>query len=265
MACNPPNTLFNGTCYLPCPDGWEETEDNMCRQNCPYGYNQTDSACIRPLIERQQEPLIECPPGAQRVYNQCLLACPEGTTANFEICVPDCPAGFTTSADQLNCISELIPRTAVIREACYQGEKRSGAYCLAPCPEGSVEYAADPTVCYRTMPINVQQYFITYGATSAKVKFQRKLVNTTCPVGYKNEAGICYKDCGSGSKSDGQYCMLECPSGFTSIQSGGCARPIISRVIATSGVSVLEKYFKYALVAIVFFIAFNFVRKLLKR
>jgi hypothetical protein len=166
---------------------------------------------------------------------------------------------------QLNCISELIPRTAVIREACYQGEKRSGAYCLAPCPEGSIEYASDPTVCYRTLPIGVQNYFVTYGATSAKVKFQRKLVNTSCPPGYKNEAGYCFKDCGSGSKSDGQYCMLECPSGFPSIQSGGCLRPLMSRVAATSDRSVIEKYFKYALLAIVFFIGFNFIRKFLKK
>lgn len=273
MACSPPNTAYDGNCYLPCPDGWETVDNTYCRKACPFGYLASETACIRPVVPRVTLPIMECPSGATRVYDQCLLACPAGTTAQFEMCMPSCPDGFVDSPDGLSCISELVPRPGAVREACYQGETRVGDYCLAPCTNGTAVYPLDATMCYRTLPPELQNYFVTYGSTSAKVRFQRTIVPSTCPRDYVSKDGVCYAPCPSGTTaggaagpagSDSAQCKLACPPGFPSV-NGGCMRPTLMRTQYVSTASTWEKYFKYVLIAVLVFIVFNFGRKLFGR
>ena len=264
-SCASPTTFYNGNCYYPCPDGYEEVDNLFCRQKCPFGFANTDTACIRADVAKSTYPIIQCPNGATRVYDKCLLACPSGTTEEFELCIPNCPFGFVESPDGGSCISELIPRQAVLREACYQGETRSGNYCLQPCPENTNVYALDETVCYRQVPPEVSRFFVTYNATSAKVNFQRTIVPTVCPTGTTLQNGECHGPCPDGTSSDGSKCLVQCPSGFANVGVGACLRPTINRVQAVSRFSVFDRYLRYAFIILAVFIGFNFVRKFFGR
>lgn len=269
MSCTGSNTYYAGNCYQPCPDGWEAVNETECRQLCPDGYMSTNTTCLRPIVARETSPAIQCPPGATRVYDECLLACPENTSANFEVCTPNCPPGFTESLDKTSCLSELMNRTAVIRDACYQGEVRSGAFCLRPCPAGTAPYPADVSMCYRLVPEAFQNYFITYGATSSKVTFQRTIVPATCPVSYVPQDGTCYAPCPPLTSADHSLCYLNCPSGFPSLDKNvACLRPTVPRPIAVSGISVFGSYLKIAFIIIGVFVligVLSFVTKALKR
>lgn len=262
MSCNSPNTLFNGTCFLPCPNGYDTIDELYCREQCPFPYVSTETTCIKPAELRASYPPLQCPLGSTRVYDKCLLPCPNGTKELYEVCSPECPNGFVESADQTSCISELIPRSAVVRDACYSNETRSGQYCLAACPNGSVVYPLDPTVCYRLLPQNVSQYFVTYGTTNAKVTFQRQSVNTQCFDTYLSENGQCYVPCPAGTTEDADKCIISCPKGFNDIGNGACLRPQTLRVPSVSGITIFEKYVQYALYFFVLFVFLNFIGRL---
>lgn len=262
-SCNWPNTLYNGTCYLPCPPGYDTIDNIYCRQTCPFPYISTETTCLRPTGLRASYPSLSCPEGSTRVYDQCLLACPDKTQEKFEVCSPVCPEGFVESQDTNSCISELIPRAAVVRDACFQNETRSGQFCLSACPGGSLPYPLDPTVCYRTLPPEVQQYFITYGTVNAKVTFQRQSVPTKCFDDYLSENGTCYAPCPVGSTEDADKCILACPKGYPSVGDAACIRPQVLRVPNESWITVYEKYVQYALYIFIAFIILNFIGRLI--
>lgn len=269
LQCSPPNTYYAGSCYQPCPEGYEGVNDTECRQVCPDGYFSTDTSCIRPIVARKTSPPIQCPPGATRVYDICLLACPDQTDTNFETCTPKCPPGFTESLDKTSCLSELITRTAVIRDACYQGETKSGPFCLRPCPSGTAVYDLDPSMCYRLLPDDYKQYFVTYGSTSSKVSFQRSIVPSACPDGFTVQDGTCYATCPPQSSADHSLCYLNCPDGFPSLdKSVACLRPTIPRLTAVSKISVLTSYLRIGGIFVGIFILIgllSFVTKALRR
>ena len=265
-ACAPPNEFWDGQCFMPCPDGYENDGASdgslYCKAICPFPFISTKTSCLQPVIPRETRPIINCPENSTRIYNQCLLGCPAGTNEDFETCIPECPAGFYDSPDKLSCISEMVPRTAVIRDACYNEEVRSGQYCLGPCPENTVPYGPDPTVCVHQLPSSVAGYFIAYGSTAAKVKFQRSIVSAVCDPGFVAENGKCYEICDTNTKADLDVCIINCPTGFATLGSGACHRPVVKRLVALSGVQVLEKYVKVfftiviGIFAIIFFMKF---------
>jgi hypothetical protein len=267
--CAFPNEFWDGQCFMPCPDGYENdgaaSDALYCKGICPFPFISTKTACLQPIIPRESRPLINCPENSTRIYNQCLLGCPDGTSEDFETCVPQCPAGFYDSPDKLSCISETVPRSAVIRDACYNEETRSGQYCLGPCPESTVPYGPDPTVCVRVLPASVAPYFISYGATAAKVKFQRTIVSATCDPNFVPENGKCYEVCEPNTRADLDVCVINCPLGFPSLASGGCQRPVVKRLVALSGGQIIEKYVKifFSVVLGIFVLIFllNFFRK----
>lgn len=262
--------IYNGVCYGACPSGYEPITENYCAQQCPTGFQSNDTACVQPVLARGAVPPIQCPPGATRVYNQCLLACPEGTLSKFEICEPVCPPGFTESLDKTSCLAEIFPRISTVRDACYQGETRVGAMCLRPCPYGTDVYPGDNTLCYRLLPPNVTNYFATYGATSAKILFQRTVAPSVCPDGFVAQDNTCYAPCPPNSTGNHAFCYVNCPTGFK--QDGfTCIRPTVQRPVARSAVDVVGSYIKYGVVGIaVIFIAvagfflLTFVRRAFK-
>jgi hypothetical protein len=262
MACAPPNSFIDGRCLQPCPSGYEPVDKEYCRQLCPEGFFASDESCIRPVVMRNNVPPIVCPPGAERVYDQCLLACPEQCDAQFELCIPRCPPGFVQTLDGQSCVSELISRTATLRSACFQGETRSGPFCLRPCPAGTVQYLNDASVCYRTMPPEFAPYFITYDATAAKVTFQRNITSTVCPEGYSSQDGRCYAPCGPNSTANNGVCYLSCPPGYPPLaDTVGCVRPVVPRLIVASRVSVLSGYLRTFAIVVGIFIGFNLIRR----
>ena len=121
MSCQPPNSIgSDGKCYAPCPMGYVNFGNSnlQCIQSCPPGFTEAEGGCIRPKIPRDKKPFLQCPPGAQRIVEQCLLQCPNGTAPEFELCNPVCPRGFTENADGTVCEAEFMQRTAVPRPAC---------------------------------------------------------------------------------------------------------------------------------------------------
>ena len=273
MCDGPGQIVYNGVCYDACPSGYEPVNDTDCKANCPFGFQSNDSFCVRPVLARESVPPIDCPTGATRVYDHCLLACPEGTVAKFELCVPVCPPGFTESVDGLSCLSELFPRISTIRDACYQGETRSGAFCLRPCPPGSAVYSLDQTLCYKVLPSNLTDYFATYGTTSAKIYFQRTVVGAVCPQGFVAQDNTCYAPCPKGSTGDHAYCYVNCPAQFPELSKGlACQRPVRQRTVVTSAFDAIGTYVKYFLTGIgvlifivLVFFGLSFVRKIASR
>lgn len=232
----------DGNCYRPCADGWEPLNNGtLCAKKCPAGYGGTGSvvgstnACIRPAFERETKPMLDCKPGATRMYDKCLLGCPNGTKAHFNLCVPSCPKGFVESSDGLSCQAEFMKRQAVPREACYANETRiAGRLCLKECEEGMVPLETNPELCYATVPVGIQQYFWTGdpkfqqkpGPLIAKVIFARTIETATCAEEYEALNGICFAKCPLGTSALGTQCLSNCPPEFefTNNQSA-CLRP----------------------------------------
>lgn len=245
MCDKPGEMMYNGVCYGPCPAGYEAITENFCALECPQGFQSNDTACVQPVLARGAVPPIQCPTGATRVFNQCLLACPEGTEAQFEICEPVCPDGFVQSLDRTSCLADLFPRLSTVRDACYQGETRSGALCLRACPFGTDVYPGDNTLCYKLLPSSVTNYFATFGATSAKILFQRSIVSSACPDGFVAQDNTCYAPCPPNSTGNHAFCYVNCPTGFK--QDGlTCIRPTVTRPVSRSAIDAVGGYISTA-------------------
>lgn len=229
----------NGQCYAPCPDGYEGVSENTCAKKCPSGFAATDSACLRPVSQRETQPFLRCPAGAQRQFDVCMLGCPNASIIQevFDMCVPSCPPGFTSSDDGLSCQSEFQRRSATLREACFANEDRLGNMCLSPCQAGMEALPSDKELCYRKLPDTLRAYFWNGGSDAessaivSKLIFPRQKVLATCSQGYSNVNGKCYADCPSNAEAVSTTCVVSCPKDFrTSPNRTACLRPTVVRV-----------------------------------
>lgn len=250
----------DGQCYSFCPDGWTPVNNGQwCAKNCPTGYAATtvsdsEVTCLRPSFPREIKPQLQCPAGADRLFDRCLLACPTGTKANFNLCVPDCPPGFVQTADGLSCQAEFYKRTAVVREACYANETRvAGRVCLGPCDSGTAPMPGNVEMCYALVPEAVKQFFWSGdaklgsrpGPLVAKVIFAREQSNATCASGYVPMNGSCFAQCPTGGQALGTQCVADCPEGFKSVNNQtACLAPTQKRRIVVSTLQAIGNFFK---------------------
>jgi hypothetical protein len=258
----------NGLCYAYCPKGWSPVDNGpKCAKNCPAGYAATSStdgsslACLRPTFIREIKPQLECPDGADRMYDKCILDCPIGTKKHFNLCVPECPPNFVETTDGLSCQAEFVKRVATVREACFSNETRiAGRFCLAPCEAGTVPLADNSEMCYASLPINVRQFFWTgdsnfksdIGPVVSKLIFARNQSSATCEDGYESINGQCFAKCPPGSTELGKHCVADCPNQFKSIgNQSACLRPTQGRAVVTGIVGSIEEIFKKLLLFIV--------------
>lgn len=266
--CLVPNVVGqNGQCYAPCPDGFESITETTCAKKCPPGFIVTDTACMRPVSQRDTQPFLRCPAGAERQFNVCLLACPNESVIQevFEMCVPACPAGFTTNDDGLSCQSEFQRRSAVLREACFANEDRLGNLCLSPCQAGMEALPIDKELCYRKLPEALRAYFWNGGtqeessAIVSKLVFPRQKVLAVCSDDFSNVNGKCFANCPLNAEAVSTTCVVNCPKDFkTSPNRTACLRPMMERVnVGQAPQSKLALLYKAgAIVAVIVVFAF---------
>ena len=270
--CNPANSEVgaNGLCYNYCKTGWSPVDDGpTCAKDCPPGFAPLGStssgpqggSCLKPAFDREIKPALNCPPGADRLFDKCLLACPAGTTKKFNLCVPDCPTNFVETKDGLGCQAEFVKRTATVREACYANETRiGGRVCLAPCEAGTQPFADNSEMCYAMVPVASQAYFWTgdsnfqsnIGPIISKIISARTQVPATCAKDYENIHGQCFADCPKGSSGLSKQCFADCPPEFTVVNNqSACLRPTYQRQVVLGLLGSLEGLItKFAIIII---------------
>jgi hypothetical protein len=286
--CNSKNSEvgFDGQCYALCPPGWTALDNGpICAKNCPSGFAPVNDAggtpiCIKPQFLREEKPNLQCPIGADRLYERCYLDCPVGTQKDYNLCVPVCPSGFMETLDGLSCQAEFVKRSATVREACYSNETRiGGRTCLAPCPAGTAPFDQNIELCYSIVPPSVRPFFWTGASTFsnkvnvdestgpliAKVIFARTQTDATCLTGFEPLNGSCYANCGKGSSNLGTQCVADCPSGFKNVDNlTACERPTQTRPIVRSVAQSIGYWIGYIIFVVLAILFFSFVLSLLR-
>jgi hypothetical protein len=282
MSCNPKNSEQgnDGKCYAYCPQGWTAIDNGpICAQNCPPGFAATGStdssvyACVKPTFLREAKPMLQCPAGADRLFETCLLDCPIGTKKKFNLCVPDCPPNYVESKDGLSCQAEFIKRVATVREACYANESRiAGRICLAPCDAGTLPSETNPELCFATVPINLRPYFWTgdpqfasnTGSLVSKVIFARQQSAAVCSALYEPLNGVCLATCPTGSIGLGTECVALCPPNFKNVKNqNSCLRPLQKRRVVESTLEEVFGGIKRVLLLIIIIIGVSMLGSLL--
>lgn len=277
--CNTKNSQLgaDGRCYEFCPDGWTPIDNGpVCAQNCPDGFATTTTedgqACLRPMFPREIKPFLQCPPGADRMYDKCLLSCPAGTKNNFNLCMPECPPGYVNTQDGLSCQAEFYKRTATVREACYANETRiGGRYCLGPCDAGTVPLEENSEMCYAVLPSAVAQYFWTgnsnlaqkSGPVVSKLIFARTQTTAFCEESFVPLNGSCFATCPTGSKNLNTMCYAECPPGFDDTNNQtACTAPTKPRKVVLSTFDNIGRVLRNIFLGIILIVVLSFITSL---
>ena len=129
-----------GLCYKSCLSGFHQVGCCVCSMNCPYGWTDTGTGCIKPSGYDRGVGTIPinntCSSGRQLEYGLCYTVPENGYTCTITMCTPICPSGYID-----------------IGQFCQKGTSYGRGAGTIPnnCP---LNYTKDPTglLCYPNCP-----------------------------------------------------------------------------------------------------------------
>lgn len=197
-----------------------------------------------------------CPPDQERLGLLCYKKCPAGFNRPAGLdCYSTCPSGFTDTG--LYC---MINSATYGRGAGYpwkfgdwfndngmfsrcqadHGKGNCEKYGLIVYPKCKSGYT-NSGCCICAASFSCNSFGFWSNVQTAYSCFKNRVAvggasSPTCPTGYENQAGLCYKKCSAGYYGVGPVCWANIPSGWVDCGMGAatstetCASTVFSQV-----------------------------------